>query len=447
MAPTPPRRTTVNGAIATAALPIITLSTLGSLAGTANASNIPATKPTLRPAATPTPSNVADAKARAAALVAAAKPKAKTVTVKAGDTVWALASRHGVSVEQVLRLNKLKASSLIFPGQKLTLSEGASLPKPTTKKSKPARSASKTSASAKTYTVRSGDTLSGIAAKHGVSLSTLFKANKMNGSTIIYPGQKIKLSGSAAAPARAAAKPAAAKPAAKAKAAPKPAAASKTYTVRAGDTLSGIAAKHGLSLSAIFKANNFNGSTIIYPGQKIKLNGTATAAKSAPKAAAQDNSLVSNKFLHYTYDAQTHTNANVSKRTLLSRQVPSPAQMRQIVADTAARHGVDPALALAHAQVESGFDARAVSPANAIGTMQVLPSTAKWMGDRVGRQLDPLDPYDNVTAGVLFIKYLQSNAKNRDEGIAAYYQGLAGVQNNGMYPDTKDYVRKVKSHM
>ena len=79
--------------------------------------------------------------------------------------------------------------------------------------------------------------------------------------------------------------------------------------------------------------------------------------------------------------------------------------------------------------------------------MQVLPSTAKWMGDRVGRQLDPLDPYDNVTAGILFIKYLQSNAKNRDEGIAAYYQGLAGVQNNGMYPDTKDYVRKVKSHM
>lgn len=443
MAPTPPRRTTVNGAIATAALPIITLSTLGSLAGTANASNIPATKPTLRPAATPTPSNVADAKARAAALVAAAKPKAKTVTVKAGDTVWALASRHGVSVEQVLRLNKLKASSLIFPGQKLTLSEGASLPKPTTKKSKPARSASKTSASAKTYTVRSGDTLSGIAAKHGVSLSTLFKANKMNGSTIIYPGQKIKLSGSAAAPARVAA----AKPAAKAKAAPKPAAASKTYTVRAGDTLSGIASKHGVSLSAIFKANNFNGSTIIYPGQKIKLNGTTTAAKSAPKAAAQDNSLVSNKFLHYTYDAQTHTNANVSKRTLLSRQVPSPAQMRQIVADTAARHGVDPALALAHAQVESGFDARAVSPANAIGTMQVLPSTAKWMGDRVGRQLDPLDPYDNVTAGVLFIKYLQTNAKNRDEGIAAYYQGLAGVQNNGMYPDTKDYVRKVKSNM
>ncbi|MBM7795158.1 lytic transglycosylase domain-containing protein [Pseudoglutamicibacter cumminsii] len=445
MAPTPPRRTTVNGAIATAALPIITLSTLGSLAGTANASNIPATKPTLRPAATPTPSNVADAKARAAALVAAAKPKTKTVTVKAGDTVWALASRHGVSVEQVLRLNKLKASSLIFPGQKLTLSEGASLPKPTTKKTKPARSVSKASASAKTYTVRSGDTLSGIAAKHGLSLSTLFKANKMNGSTIIYPGQKIKLSGSAAAPARATAKPAAAKPAGKA--APKPAAASKTYTVRAGDTLSGIASKHGVSLSAIFKANNFNGSTIIYPGQKIKLNGTATAAKSAPKAAAQDNSLVSNKFLHYTYDAQTHTNANVSKRNLLSRQVPSPAQMRQIVADTAARHGVDPALALAHAQVESGFDARAVSPANAIGTMQVLPSTAKWMGDRVGRQLDPLDPYDNVTAGILFIKYLQTNAKNRDEGIAAYYQGLAGVQNNGMYPDTKDYVRKVKSNM
>lgn len=55
MAPTPPRRTAVNGAIATAALPIITLSTLGSLAGTAHASNTPAFKPTVRPAAVPTP--------------------------------------------------------------------------------------------------------------------------------------------------------------------------------------------------------------------------------------------------------------------------------------------------------------------------------------------------------------------------------------------------------
>ncbi len=383
MAPTPPRRTAVNGAIATAALPIITLSTLGSLAGTAHASNTPAFKPTVRPAAVPTPANVAEAKARAATLVAAAKPKAKTVTVKAGDTVWGLASRHGVPVEQVLRLNRLKASSLIFPGQKLTISRGASLPKPGVQKSKPA---GKKQATRKARSTRAGSAV-------------------------------------------------------------------KTYTVRAGDTLSAIAAKHGVSLATIFRANNMGASTIIYPGQKIKLSGTASAPKTAARTAskttkrAANNSLVSNKFLHYTYDAQTHANANASKRTLFARQVPSRAQMRQIVADTAVRYGVDPRLALAHAQIESGFDARAVSPANAVGTMQVLPSTAKWMGNTIGRQLDPLDPHDNVTAGVLFIKYLHNNADNRDQAIGAYYQGLAGIKRYGMYADTRDYVRKVRAFM
>ncbi|KGF21532.1 lytic transglycosylase domain-containing protein [Pseudoglutamicibacter albus] len=383
MAPTPPRRTAVNGAIATAALPIITLSTLGSLAGTAHASNTPAFKPTVRPAAVPTPANVAEAKARAATLVAAAKPKAKTVTVKAGDTVWGLASRHGVPVEQVLRLNRLKASSLIFPGQKLTISRGASLPKPGVQKSKPA---GKKQATRKARSTRAGSAV-------------------------------------------------------------------KTYTVRAGDTLSAIAAKNGVSLATIFRANNMGASTIIYPGQKIKLSGTASAPKTAARTAskttkrAANNSLVSNKFLHYTYDAQTHANANASKRTLFARQVPSRAQMRQIVADTAVRYGVDPRLALAHAQIESGFDARAVSPANAVGTMQVLPSTAKWMGNTIGRQLDPLDPHDNVTAGVLFIKYLHNNADNRDQAIGAYYQGLAGIKRYGMYADTRDYVRKVRAFM
>ena len=459
MAPTPPRRTAVNGAIATAALPIITLSTLGSLAGTAHASNTPAFKPTVRPAAVPTPANVAEAKARAATLVAAAKPKAKTVTVKAGDTVWGLASRHGVPVEQVLRLNRLKASSLIFPGQKLTISRGASLPKPGVQKSKPAgkkqatRKARSTRAGSavKTYTVRAGDTLSAIAAKNGVSLATIFRANNMGASTVIFPGQKIKLSGTATTQ-RAASKAKTTTRSAHTTRS-KSAGASRTYTVRAGDTLSAIASKNGVSLATIFRANNMGASTIIYPGQKIKLSGTASAPKTAARTAskttkrAANNSLVSNKFLHYTYDAQTHANANASKRTLLARQVPSRAQMRQIVADTAVRYGVDPRLALAHAQIESGFDARAVSPANAVGTMQVLPSTAKWMGNTIGRQLDPLDPHDNVTAGVLFIKYLHNNADNRDQAIGAYYQGLAGIKRYGMYADTRDYVRKVRAFM
>ena len=131
------------------------------------------------------------------------------------------------------------------------------------------------------YTVRSGDTLGGIAARHGVSLASIFAANNMNAWTIIYPGQKIKLQVATKAPA---AKPAP-KPAAKPAASKLVPTAVATHTVKPGDTLSGIAAQHGISLSSILAANGMNLRTIIYPGQKIRL--TAATAPAAPKPAAK----------------------------------------------------------------------------------------------------------------------------------------------------------------
>jgi soluble lytic murein transglycosylase-like protein len=109
--------------------------------------------------------------------------------------------------------------------------------------------------------------------------------------------------------------------------------------------------------------------------------------------------------------------------------------------------GVDPRLALAHAFVESGFNHAAVSPANAIGTMQVIPSSGEWASGLVGRHLNILDPQDNVTAGVSIIRSLQNSAGSLEEGIAAYYQGLAGVRANGMYPDTENYVNTILAAM
>ena len=99
--------------------------------------------------------------------------------------------------------------------------------------------------------------------------------------------------------------------------------------------------------------------------------------------------------------------------------------------------GVDPALALAFAYQESGFNQRAVSPANAIGTMQVIPSSGEWASDLVGRKLNLLDPYDNATAGVAIIRQLIATSKDLDNAIAGYYQGQYSVSKYGMYDDTK----------
>ena len=156
--------------------------------------------------------------------------------------------------------------------------------------------------------------------------------------------------------------------------------------------------------------------------------------------------LIGNTFLHYTYPDHVVANANDNKRALLNAPMPSRSEVRQMVRDTATSMGVDPRLALAHAQIESAFDPTAVSPANAIGTMQVIPASGDWASQLVGRKLNLLDPQDNITAGVAILRHLQGRNPG-DIGIAGYYQGEAGVRNNGMYPDTKDYVAKVKAAM
>ena len=121
--------------------------------------------------------------------------------------------------------------------------------------------------------------------------------------------------------------------------------------------------------------------------------------------------------------------------------------MQRLVRTTAQEMGVDPALALAHAEQESGFRHRSASPADAVGTMQVLPSSGQWASALVGRDLDLLDPQDNVTAGVAIIRENQRTSADLEHGIASYYQGAYGVEEYGMYDDTKTYVKQVKAKL
>lgn len=126
--------------------------------------------PGSKPAPAPTP------KPKPAPAKPAPKPAAKTVTVKAGDTLSGIAAAHGTSWQELQRINGLANANLIFPGQVLTLPGG----------SKPAPAK-------RTYTVRSGDTLSGIAARYGTSWQTLAQKNGLSNPNLIYPGQVLKI--------------------------------------------------------------------------------------------------------------------------------------------------------------------------------------------------------------------------------------------------------------
>jgi len=359
----------------------------------------------------------------------ASQSSSGTYTVKSGDTLSGIAARNGVSLSKLLQANGLSLSSTIFPGQKIKLSGRAS------SASKSSSRSSSSTSSTSSYTVKAGDTLSGIAAKNNVGLSTLLAANGLSSSSIIYPGQKLKLSGGASSGGGGSST---------SNSPSTGASTASTYTVKSGDTLSGIASRNGVSLSALLSANGLSSTSIIYPGQTLKLGGGGSS--SVTTASSGNDQLIGNTFLNYTYPDHVVANANENKRALLNAPMPSRSEVRQMVRNTAVSMGVDPRLALAHAQIESAFDPTAVSPANAIGTMQVIPTSGEWASQLVGRKLNLLDPQDNITAGVAIIRHLQRNNPG-DIGIAGYYQGEGGVRKYGMYPDTKDYVAKVNSAM
>jgi len=182
-----PERTAVTAPVAV--LGTIALS-LSSSATPAAASTSSASTTTLKavPAATPKP---VPSKAK--------KKKTRTHTVVRGDTVSAIAARHGLRTADVLAWNGLRWKSIIHPGDVLRLSAPAA--KSAHSAASPAKKSSSASpkTGAATHTVVRGDTLWAIARHHGVSLRELLRANDLSTAAIIYPGEKLRIPGAAAA--------------------------------------------------------------------------------------------------------------------------------------------------------------------------------------------------------------------------------------------------------
>lgn len=351
-------------------------------------------------------------------------------TVRQGDTVSHIAQRSGVSVAAISRANALADASRIRAGQVLTIPTTA-----TVTALRPATAAAPTATVRSTYTVVKGDTVSHIAARTGSSVAAIVAANHLDGRAFIRAGQVLTIPAAGQAGPTVAPVSATVAIVPTPKVVPTPTSVSR-YTVVKGDTVSAIAARFGTTVAALRAANGLDARGFIRVGQNLDVPG-ASVATAKP--------LVGDTFAGRTYPAVVVGAANVNKAALLAAGVPSPAQMRTLVASTARTLGVDPALALAVAYQESGFDQTAVSPANAIGTMQVIPSSGEWASQMAGRSLNLLDPQDNVTAGVLILRSLVRTAPDLPSAIAGYYQGLSSVQRNGMYADTRRYVANVQT--
>ncbi|CEP67645.1 Spore coat assembly protein SafA [Moorella glycerini] len=155
-------------------------------------------------------------------------------TVKSGDTMYLIARRFGITLDELIAANpQVKDPNLIYPGQVLCIPKKMPVPCP----------------GGFYYTVQPGDSMYSIAQKFNVSLDALIAANpQVQDPNLIYPGQVLCIP---------------VKPI-------MPCPNGFIYVVKPGDTLSSIARKFGTTVDQILAANpQITDPNLIYPGQRI----------------------------------------------------------------------------------------------------------------------------------------------------------------------------------
>jgi N-acetylmuramoyl-L-alanine amidase len=335
-------------------------------------------------------------------------------TVQPGETLWSIAAANNLTTRTVAAFNGVSEDHQVVLGSTImvpTTVEGyAALQQAGLAPADPAQASAPSSQGS--YTVVEGDTLSGIAARAGLSTSSLAAANGLDPNAYLLTGTVLSLAGGAA-PVQASSPAAGGPP------------PQGAYTVRAGDTLAGLAAQTGVSTEAMAAMNGLDPNGLLLEGTVLKLPGGAPTPAGASQPAPAE--------------------------TVVPDAAPEPTAQQVSATDiqnVAAAHGVSPSLAAAIAWQESGFNNSMVSPANARGVMQVMPGTWDYVQQNLagGQALDPNSATDNIHAGVMYLKRLLTDAGgDENAAVAGYYQGLASVRERGMYDDTQRYVDNVQA--
>jgi len=256
-----------------------------------------------------------------------------------------------------------------------------------------------------TVVVQPGDTLTGIAGRHGVSVGRLAELNDLADPNRIYVGQRLRVAGdgSRGSDQR-----------------PAPAQRKTIHVVSRGSTLWGIAGQYGVSVSSIVAANQIANPSRIFAGQRLVIpGGSAPASGPAPRAKMSSS---------------------------MAALVADRESIRRMIVRAADRHSVPRRLALAVAWQESGWQQGVVSHAGAVGVMQLMPATAEWVGQTMlARPVRITDAHSNISAGVRLLRhYIIRYDGNRDLILAAYYQGQHAADLYGVYPVSRQYIASVR---
>ncbi len=265
-------------------------------------------------------------------------------------------------------------------------------------------------------------------------------------------------------------------------------AASASYIVKAGDTLSNIAQKTGVSVNQLTKLNKLSNPDFIDIGQVLATEADGGQSSGSPSTSTPTTTTgPSTSERAYTVKsgdnlyrisakygvsigsivklnnissadgidvgqvlripaapASTATTASHVHPDLYA--YPDRLVLVPIFEKWAARNGIPADLLKAMCFQESGWRANATSPSGAYGVCQIMPYEARWLArDVIGvPTLDRANAEDNIRMGARYLRILlEETGGDARLALAGYYQGLPSVMLRGMYTDTQEYVRLI----
>lgn len=190
-------------------------------------------------------------------------------TVKGGDTLSRIAGQFNTTVNNLASLNDIHNVNRIYVGQRLLVRQPAANQQTDSKQAQTNTSATNNS----TYTIKSGDTLSGIAGKFNTTYTQLAQLNHISNPNLIHVGQVLTIRPTATQNTTVN------RQESQQNKQQATTTSNGTYTVKNGDTLSQIAARFNTTTSALASSNHISNPNLIEVGQQLRINNNANVQK------------------------------------------------------------------------------------------------------------------------------------------------------------------------